>query len=239
MVVVILAGGLATRLRLLTEKIPKSLVPVAGRPFIDYQLDLLARSGVTDVLLCIGHLGEQIRNHCGDGTRYGLHLAYSVDGPTPRGTGGALLNAAPLLPEQFCVLYGDSYLPCPYGDIWAFFMEANAPGLMTVYKNRNQYDRSNIVVEGGRVAVYDKSGAISNMHYIDYGLSVFRKAALAKAPAVGAFDVSALHQALIANSELLAYEVTQRFYEVGSPEGLAEFDRLVRSGLLETVRHRA
>lgn len=232
MVVVILAGGLATRLRPLTEKIPKSLVPVAERPFIDYQLELLARSGVTDVLLCIGHLGEQVRDHCGSGARYGLRLAYREDGPTPRGTGGAILNAAPVLPETFFVLYGDSYLPCPYSKIWASFMEANAPGLMAVYQNRNQYDRSNVVVEGDRVAVYDKSGRTPNMTHIEYGLSIFRKTVLAEAPAVPAFDVSALHEGLIAKGELLAHEVNQRFYEVGSPEGLVEFDHLIRSGLL-------
>ena len=301
MFVVILAGGLATRLRPLTEKIPKSLVPVAGRPFIDYQLELLAHAGVADVLLCIGYLGEQIREHCGDGTRYGLRILYSDDGPEPRGTGGALMQARPLLPEQFFVMYGDSYLRCPYQDIWEAFSRATSPGLMTVYENENAYDRSNVVVAEGRVVVYDKTGVTPNMRHIDYGLSVFRKEVLSYAPPpsfaggpgrepgdegeegaprslggggqaptsapgfggqVGgpkvprshqaewdvaghlvpralargapqaAFDVSELHRAFIARGELLAYEVHTRFYEVGSPAGLQEFERLVRSGEL-------
>lgn len=227
---VILAGGVGTRLRPITEKIPKSLVPVAGRPFIDYQLELLASSGVRDVLLCIGVHGDQIRAHCGDGVRYGLRLMYSEDGPVPRGTGGALLRATPVLPEMFFVLYGDSYLLCPYAEIWSFFAGARSPGLMTVYENRNQYDRSNVVVEGNRVAVYDKSGATANLRYIDYGLSLFRKDALARVPAREACDMSELHQALIARGELLAYPVQTRFYEIGSPAGLQEFDELVRKG---------
>lgn len=230
MVVVILAGGLATRLRPLTEKIPKSLVLVGGRTFIDYQLELLARSGVTDVLLCIGVYGDQIRAHCGDGSRYGLRITYSDDGPEPRGTGGALLHARALLPERFFIMYGDSYLLCPYRDIWETFTRATSQGLMTVYENRNAYDRSNVVVEGGRVVVYDKIGVTSNMRYIDYGLSLFRQEVFQFAPPEAAFDLAALHRMLIARGELLAYEVPTRFYEIGSPAGLQEFDELVRKG---------
>lgn len=230
MYAVILAGGLATRLRPITERVPKSLVSVAGRPFVDYQLELLARAGVTKVLLCIGHLGQQIRDHCGDGARYGLRVAYAEDGPTQRGTGGALRNAAPLLPEVFFVLYGDAYLRCSYREIWTSFSKATTRGLMTVYENHNQYDRSNVLLEGNRVSLYVKSGRTPNMTFIDYGLSLFRKDVLAEAPSVTTFDLIDIHQSLIRKRELLAYLIHTRFYEVGSPAGLQEFDRLVREG---------
>ena len=112
--VAILAGGLATRLRPITEKIPKSLVDVAGEPFIVRQLDYLFRQRVRDVVLCIGYLGEMIEAVVGDGSRFGLRVSYSIDGPILLGTGGALRRAAPLLGEAFFVLYGDSYLPVDY-----------------------------------------------------------------------------------------------------------------------------
>lgn len=229
---VILAGGLATRLRPLTEKIPKSLLSVAGKPFIDYQLALLARSGVTDVLLCIGYLGEWIREQCGDGGRYGVRIAYSEDGPILLGTGGSLRKASPLLGDQFFVLYGDSYLQCAYVDIWRYFISRPERGLLTVYENRNQFDASNVVVEGALVGAYDKAHPTPEMTAIDYGLSVFNRSALDMLPAGRPSDLGELNSALIARRELLAYAVPTRFYEIGSPAGLQEFDRLVRAGLV-------
>lgn len=229
---VILAGGLATRLRPLTEKIPKSLLPVAGKPFVDYQLELLAQSGVTDVLLCIGYLGDHIRAHCGDGSRYGVRIAYSEDGPTLRGTGGSLRKASPLLGDQFFVTYGDSYLQCAYADIWRYFAARPERGLLTVYQNQNQFDRSNVVVDGPLVRAYDKAHPTPDMTAIDYGLSVFTRSALDFLPAVGPSDLGDLNQALVARRELLAYAVPTRFYEIGSAAGLQEFDGLVREGLV-------
>ena len=232
MQVAILAGGLATRLRPLTGKLPKSLLPIAGRPFIDYQLSLLAASGVTDVVLCIGYLGDQIRAHCGDGSHYGLRVEYSDDEPKPLGTGGSLKNAARLLGDQFFVTYGDAYLQCDYAAIWRYFAERPEPGLLAVYENHNRFDQSNVVMDGPYVRVYDKARPTPEMTAIDYGLSVFNRSALDLLPAGQPSDLTALNQALIARGELLAYPVPTRFYEIGSPAGLREFERLVGEGVI-------
>lgn len=235
MQVVILAGGVGTRLRPLTARVPKSLIPVAGRPFIDYQLELLAAHHVTEIVLCTGYLGEQIEAHCGSGVRYGVTISYSHDGVAPLGTGGALRKAAPLLHDEFFVMYGDSYLPCAYQDMAAFFKASGALGVMTVYENHDRYGRSNVVVEDGRVVVYDKEQRMPTMSFIDYGLSLFAHSALALLPAHGPHDLSVLHQALIQQRQLLAYTVPTRFYEVGSPAGLQEFTMLVQLGALTKV----
>lgn len=228
MQVVILAGGLATRLRPLTEKIPKSLLPVAGRPFIDYQLELLAKNKLKDVVLCLGYLGRQIEAYCKDGRRYGLRLCYNYDEPLPLGTSGALRQALPLLDDQFFVLYGDSYLTCDYQAIAGYFTAQQKQGLMTVYRNDNRLDRSNVALSNGLVVAYDKKNPSTDMRFIDYGLSAFRKTALESLPA-GTADLAELHQKLITKKQLLAFEVKQRFYEIGSLDGLKEFDQLMRA----------
>ncbi|HET9129850.1 MAG TPA: sugar phosphate nucleotidyltransferase, partial [Terriglobia bacterium] len=171
---VILAGGLATRLRPLTETIPKSLVEVAGHPFLWHQLQLLKRHGIRHVVLAVGYLGEQIQNSFGDGSQLGIQLDYSFDGPELLGTAGAIRRAMGLLPERFFVLYGDSYLTCDYSAVEASFRQSNLPGLMTVYRNDDRYDRSNVTYDGSRILRYEKQEHHSDMHYIDYGLSAFQ-----------------------------------------------------------------
>lgn len=225
----ILAGGLATRMRPLTETIPKSLLPVAGHPFIHHQLVQLKENGVRDVVLCLGHLGELIEQALGGGARYGLSLRYSYDGPTLRGTAGALRQALPLLPSDspFFVLYGDSYLPVPFPPIARHFLSTSAQALMTVYRNASQFDRSNVIFRGNRILVYDKKHQTPDMEYIDYGLGIFRREAFANPPDSRAWDLADLYQSLLAQDQLAAYEVHSRFYEVGSPQGLAELDRLL------------
>src|ERR1700739_2744568 len=167
--VAILAGGLATRLRPITEKIPKSLVPVAGRPFLAHQLEMLYARGIRRAVLCIGYLGEMIQNDFGDGRDYGIHLEYSFDGPKLLGTGGALKLALPKLGGEFFVLYGDSYLPIPYAPIADFFRQSGQSGLMTVYRNEGLYDASNVVFRDGAIVVYDKKARLPEMHHIEYG----------------------------------------------------------------------
>lgn len=228
MQVVILAGGMATRLRPLTKKIPKSLIPIHGRPFIDYQLELLAKNNLHDIVLCVGYLGPQVAAHCRDGQQYGLKIEYSYDGAVPLGTGGALRHARPLLDEHFFVLYGDSYLVCPYPAIAAHFLKGQKLGLMTVYDNHNQFDRSNVALSNRHVVAYDKKNPSPAMTFIDYGLSAFHKTALGLLP-VGPVDLARLHQTLIQQAQLLAYEVPQRFYEIGSRAGLQEFTRLMQA----------
>lgn len=223
--VAILAGGLATRLRPVTETIPKSLVDVAGQPFIVHQLALLRRHGLCRVVLCVGHLGESIQDALGDGSRFGVDLAYIFDGPMLLGTGGALQRAVPLLGEAFFVLYGDSYLECDYAVIEQAFWQSRKQGLMTVLRNANQWDRSNVLFRNGRLERYDKRNWTPEMQHIDYGLGILRTDVLAAYLVDVPLDLATVYQDLLARDQLAAVEVSQRFYEIGSPSGLAETRR--------------
>jgi NDP-sugar pyrophosphorylase family protein len=224
--VAILAGGLATRLRPLTERIPKVLLPVAGRPFLAHQLDLLRRQGIKRVVLCVGHLGERVQDEFGDGSAlgFGVHIQYSFDGPVLLGTGGALRQALPMLGETFFVLYGDSYLPVAFAPIADFFERSGKLGLMTVYRNEGRYDTSNVIFSEGRIVLYDKRQRRPEMLHIDYGLSLFRTAAFTHWPAGQPFDLADVMQRLVARGELAGYEVAERFYEIGSHTGLTELE---------------
>ena len=185
--VAILAGGLATRLRPITEKIPKSLVPVAGKPFLAHQLELLRSRGIRRAVLCIGHLGEMIQRDFGDGKNFGVQLDYSFDGPKLLGTGGAIKRALPKLGEEFFVLYGDSYLPLDYVLVAEFFHRSGKLGLMTVYRNEGKYDTSNVVFADGEIKIYDKKAKLPEMRHIDYGLSLFKASVFEKFPADAQF----------------------------------------------------
>ena len=218
----ILAGGLATRLRPLTEKIPKSLVEVAGKPFIVWQIELLRRNGVAHLVLCLGYLGGQVQAELGDGSRWGMQVDYIFDGPRLLGTGGALRRALPRLGEAFFVLYGDSYLDCDYAAVESAFRASGKLGLMTVFRNANLWDRSNVIFENGRIQCYDKKNLVPEMKHIDYGLGVLQASALERYPADRMLDLATVYQDLLAQDQLAGYEVSQRFYEIGSPAGLQE-----------------
>ena len=225
--VAILAGGLATRLRPITEKIPKVLVPVAGRPFLAHQLELLRQQGITRAVLCLGHLGEMVEREFGDGSAHGVHLDYSFDGTVLLGTGGALQRALPMLGEKFFVLYGDSYLPIPFTPIAECFERSGRLGLMTVFRNEGKFDISNVVFGDGEIEIYDKKLRLPEMHHIDYGLSLFRAEVFARHPADRAFDLADVMRDLVAEQQLAGYEVPERFYEIGSHAGLEELNVLL------------
>jgi len=225
--VAILAGGLATRLRPLTEKIPKILLPVAGKPFLTHQLELLRGQGVQRVVLCLGYLGGMVVEEFGDGQEHGVHLDYSFDGPVLLGTGGALRLALPKLGEKFFVLYGDSFLPTPFRPITDFFEESGKLGLMTVYRNEGLYDTSNVVFGEGKIKIYDKKSRLPEMRYIDYGLSLFKASVFAGYPENEKFDLADVMSRLVNEKQLAGYEVPDRFYEIGSHAGLAELETLL------------
>lgn len=225
--VAILAGGLATRLRPLTERIPKVLIEVAGRPFLEHQLAKLRTQGIRDVVLCVGYLGESVQEQFGDGSQYGMRLRYSFDGPALLGTGGAIRRALPLLGEAFFVLYGDSYLEVDFHAVREAFFRSNCNALMTVFRNRNQWDTSNVACAGGRVVAHDKKAITPAMEYIDYGLSVFRSSVFARYQDNSVLDLAGVTRDLALQGELAAFEVTERFYEIGSQAGLAELNSLL------------
>ncbi len=226
--VAILAGGLATRLRPITEKVPKLLVEVAGEPFFSHQIRLLKSAGLTHLVLCVGYLGEKIVELYGDGSQWGVTIEYAFDGPKLLGTGGALIAALPKLGDAFYVLYGDSYLPVDYRAVGAAFLASGQLGLMTVYENHGRYDTSNVWFEAGELKVYDKQNRLPQMHHIDYGLGVFRAAAFDGFPRDAVVDLAAVQTRLCHRHQLAGYEIKQRFYEIGSPEGLQELDALLR-----------
>jgi MurNAc alpha-1-phosphate uridylyltransferase len=220
--VAILAGGLGQRLGPLTARVPKALVDVAGEPFIAHQLRLLQASGARRVVICVGFLGESIQNVVGDGHAFGVEAVFSYDGPHLLGTAGALNRALPFLGDAFLVLYGDSYLTCDYQRVQSVFEASRKLALMTVFRNQGMWDSSNVEFDDGVIRAYDKRSSNARMQHIDYGLGVFGAAAFAAVPDDEPFDLATLYQALLRRDQLAACEVHERFYEIGSPAGLAE-----------------
>ncbi len=231
---VILAGGLATRMRPITEKIPKLLIPVQGKPFAYHQLHWLKKKGVTEVLLSIGYLGEQIQSYVGDGNNFGLKVDYVDEGKNLRGTAGALRLALDegKLHENFLVTYGDSFLPVDYQDIFSQFLFCGKPALMTVFENAGKWDASNVWYEKNTVKLYDKHGKqpenAAKLQYIDYGLSALSSETIeARVPSNTKADLAELFYDLSTEGELAGYVVKERFYEIGSVNGLADFNEYI------------
>jgi NDP-sugar pyrophosphorylase family protein len=227
--VIILAGGLATRLYPLTKKIPKSLIVIAGRPFIDHQLALLKEKGVTKVVLCVGKFGGMIEAHVNDGSRFGLEVRYSYDGDFLLGTGGAIKKATGILPDAFMILYGDSYLDIDFRPVVKQFSSGKYLALMTVYRNRNTFDTSNIIMKEGKIVRYDKKSRDPAMEYIDYGLILIRKRVFDGYPPNKPFDLALVLSRLVDTGQVLGYEVTKRFYQIGSPSGIKEAEEYIRT----------
>ncbi len=227
---VILAGGLGTRLRPLTDKVPKTMVQVNGRPFLEYELELLRREGVDDVVLCLGYMGGSIRDHFGDGSSFGVRVRYSEDGPKLLGPAGALKKAEPLLGRSFFVTYGDAYLRAPYASMMERLLASGKQALMAAYRNENRHGRSDLQVEGGLVVRYSKKDT-RGMSWINYGVTALRKEALTLIPPGREVGEEEFYGALIARRGLMAFPVSLRFYEIGNPDSLAEFGRFIsRSG---------
>jgi len=229
MQVVVLAGGLATRLGSLTDRSPKSMVDVEGHPFIAYQLSMLKRLGVSKVLLCVGHMGDQIQRFVGDGSQFGLEVSYSDEGRHLLGTAGALKKAEPHLQGEFAVVYGDSYFTLPIATIWDKFLASKSPAMMVVLKNKGRYGPSNCEVKSGLVTKYAKGLKTESFEYIDFGLVCLKRSLLSSIPGGTPTDMSVIFSSLVGKKKLMAYEVFQRFYEVGSVQGVAEFSEYVKA----------
>lgn len=225
--VCILAGGLGTRLGERVATTPKPLLELAGEPFVLHQLRLLAANGAKEVVLCVGYLGEQIEERIGR-EQFGIRIEYSYDAPGLDGTLGAIRRALPLLPARFLVLYGDTYLRLDYAAAARAWQESGCRGLMTVLRNDGRWDSSNVLYESGRVLAYDKVAPGPEMRWIDYGLGGLEASALELVPG-DERDLSTLYSRLAELHELCGYEAGERFYEIGSPEALAEADAFLRT----------
>jgi NDP-sugar pyrophosphorylase family protein len=230
--VAILAGGLATRLRPMTDRVPKSLLRIAGRPFIFHQLELLKNQGVDRVVLCVGHLGDQVKAAVGDGRALGLAISYSFDGGELLGTGGALKRALSLLGDRFFVLHGDSYLPCSFAPIQSAYEAARRPALMTVLRNDNQWDKSNVLFRNGELIIYDKQSPRLDMSHIDFGLYVLSSDVFSTYGQSKIIDLADICHALSKNGQLAAVEVSERFYEIGSPQGIRDTEQFLSRQLV-------
>jgi MurNAc alpha-1-phosphate uridylyltransferase len=224
----ILAGGYATRLGSLTKDFPKCLIEINGRAFVDWQLDLLVENGYTDFIFCISYMSELVQNHLGDGSRWGVRIQYSIDGETQLGTGGAIQKALPLLGDSFGVIYGDSYLPIDYSGVELEFLYSKNQALMTIYNNHNQFDASNVEYGDGKVIYYEKGSADRKMTHIDYGLTYFRKESFFTSANELSFDLASICHLLAKNGKLDGFEVFERFYEIGSVQGIEELSEYLR-----------
>jgi len=227
--VLILAGGLGTRLGKLTDTTPKVLVEVAGNPFIYHQLNLLKSKGITKVILALGYYGEKVKGFVENISDIDLNISFSFDGEQPLGTGGAILNSLDLLDDSFFVMYGDSYLDTDYSAIVNYFLDNKKMGLMTVLQNKNNWDKSNIQFSDGRIIKYDKDMYSEQMHYIDYGLGILNKTTFDGFEKGMKFDLSEIYKKLIKEDEMLAYEIKARFYETGSLKGIEETAEYIRN----------
>jgi NDP-sugar pyrophosphorylase family protein len=233
---VILAGGLGTRMRPMTETCPKTLLPVAGRPFASHQLEWLAAQGVTEVVYSIGHHGDQIRGYWETHAPPVPSIRYVDEGEQLLGTGGALglAHRQGVLDDSFLVIYGDSFLPVQFAPVWHAFQASGMPALMTVLRNEGRWDRSNALYRDGRVILYDKAGG-PGIYYIDYGLSAFSRD-LFEDISDDVFDLSALMHELSLRGQLAGFEVFERFYEIGSPEGFRDLEQHLAAGVPATLR---
>ena len=223
--IVILAGGLATRLRPITTNIPKSLLKVNGEPFIIHQLRNLKFHGFKNVIICIGHLGSKIKEVIQDGSKFGLNVFYSSENEKLLGTGGAILNAFSLLDDYFFIQYGDSWLEINYSKVYKKFINSNKTGLMTIHKNNDLWDKSNVEFVNNQIILYSKKKINNNMKYIDYGLGILSKKTFNNRLKGEVFDISEIYEELSIRKELIHYIAKKRFFEIGSYEGLVEIEK--------------
>jgi NDP-sugar pyrophosphorylase family protein len=198
---------------------------VSGQPFIFYQLAYLRKQGIKKIILCIGHLGEMIKSYVGDGSRFDLKILYSSDENRLLGTGGAIKKALSILDDEFFVLYGDTFLPIKFDVVEKAFLSSNKLCLMTILRNDNKWDRSNVIFRNNRFIEYNKQNPSTEMRYIDYGLSVVSASIFDSYSNEAFFDLSSVYESLSTKKQLEGFEVYERFYEIGTPNSLAETEK--------------
>jgi len=229
MQMVIICGGLATRLGNLSKNIPKSMIDIEGKPFLLYQIENLKKNNIKDILLCVGHLSEKIIDYFGDGKKFGVNITYSYDKDKALGPIGAVKNAEKLLDDEFFIMYGDSYLSVDFQDAYNYFKKNNKPSMMVVYKNNDKFDKSNLIIKDNLVVGYGDKERTKDMKYIDYGTSLLTKNCLKFVPNNEFFSTGKFFSKLIKERNLRAYEVFKRFYHIGNPESLEEFRNFIKN----------
>lgn len=229
MQIVVLCGGLATRLGNLSKTIPKSMMKINEKPFLEHQIENLKKNEIYDIVLCVGHLSEKIKNYFGDGKKFDVNIKYSHDGDKLLGPMGAVKNAESLLEDNFFIMYGDSYLSLDFKKVHSFFIKESKLGLMVVYKNYDKFDKSNLIVKNNMIRAYGDNNRTKEMIYIDYGTSILRKKSLEIIPKDSYFSIGQFFIKLIERNELLAFEADKRFYHIGNPESLEELRNYIKN----------
>ena len=229
MQMIILCGGLATRLGNLSKDTPKSMIKIEGKPFLEYQIEMLKKQSIKDIILCAGHLSEKIIEYFGDGKKFGVNIRYSHDDEKPLGPIGALKNAEPLLDDVFFIMYGDSYLFVDFKKVYSYFLEYEDLALMVAYKNFDKYDASNLAIKNGRIVACGKENKTKDMIYIDYGTSILRKKVLEIVPKYTPYSTERFFSELVKKRELMAFETEERFYHIGNLKSLEEFRSYIRT----------
>lgn len=226
--IVIIAGGQATRLFPVTEKIPKSMVLINNKPFLEYQLELCKKNHIYNVVLCVGHFWKQIEKYFGDGSQFGMKILYSVE-RKKLDTGGALKNAWPHLDDKFFVMYGDSYLDINWSELVNFHKKTGTKGTMTVYKNNWKIEPSKIILDktGRFIEEFNKDNPRKEMKYTEYGLNILSKDIISDIKEL-IFPIGRYFDCLIGQRQLSAYISTRRFYEIGCPKGLEDFREYIK-----------
>ena len=208
---------------------PKALIQICGKPFIDWQLRYLAKNGIQKVILCLGHMGKDIEKYVESGDRYNLKVEYSYDGSKLLGTGGAIKKALPLLDKHFFVLYGDSFLPIDYSEVYNAFLKNKKTPTMTIYKNNNNLDKSNVIYENNILIEYNKNLKKPNMKYIDYGLSILNTDIFNSYKKNINFDLSEVMYDLSIKNKLIGFPINKRFYEIGSHDGIRDTELFLKN----------
>lgn len=226
----ILAGGRGTQLMPLTRDLPKSMVLIRGQPFLEHQIRLLRRHGVMDIVLLVGQMADKICAYFGDGSRFNVRIRYSDEGDARLDTAGALQLAEPMLDDAFMVLFGDSYLPLDYAQVWRDFLTCGTRGLMVVYRNENRFDTSDVAVEDGFVTNYQKYPPLPQAVFINYGLTLLKRETLGLMSPGQRISLQSFLQPLIRERQLAAWEATQRFFEIGSFDGLKDLEAHLKGG---------
>jgi NDP-sugar pyrophosphorylase family protein len=219
--IVIIAGGLGSRLGKLTQKVPKALIKIDKKPFIYYQLNQLSKQGFKKVVICVGYLGDKIKKYVGSGKKFNLNIKYSHENKKLLGTAGCIRKAIPLLEDNFFVTYGDTYLPVNFKNIQKSFEKQNAKALITVYKNYNKLASSNVCFKGKNI-FYQKNSKSKKMNFIEYGVSIFSKEIFIESKFKNLSDLSDMLSFLSKIKKLKHHVVKKRFYEIGSNAGLKE-----------------
>ena len=228
MQIAIICGGLATRLENLAKNIPKSMIEIQEKPFLEYQIENCKKNGIKDFVLCVGHLSDYIENYFGSGKKFNINIKYSHDGDKLLGPIGALKNAETLLDDIFFMMYGDSYVFVDFEKVYDYFQKTDNKALMTVFQNCDKIDISNVVIKNKKVVKYNKEKT-KDMLFIDYGVSIFRKKILDEIPKNTFYSTKDLFSNLVDQDNLLSYEIKKRFYHIGTPESLKEFTDYIKS----------